>query len=80
MTLITVDTAAIGRRGGNARAANLSAEELSASASNAATARWATYYADHPDKLQAKLENAFGIVLHPPAKAIKRIRPLLLVV
>jgi hypothetical protein len=56
MTLITVDTAKIGRMGGNARAANLSAKERSTSASEAARARWAAYYAANPEKLKAKLE------------------------
>jgi hypothetical protein len=53
MTLI--DTAEMGRKGGKARAANLSEKELSASASEASRARWKAYYAKHPDKLKAKL-------------------------
>jgi hypothetical protein len=56
MTIIKVDTAKIGRKGGHARAANLSAEERSSSASGAAKARWDAYYKAHPDKLKAKKE------------------------
>jgi hypothetical protein len=56
MTMI--DTAKIGRKGGNARAANLSDEELSESASAAARARWAAYYKLHPDKLKTKMAKA----------------------
>lgn len=41
--------------GGKARAAALSAEELSAAGSNAVNARWAKYYRLHPEKLKAKL-------------------------
>ena len=55
MTIIKVDTAKIGRKGGRARAANLSATERSSSASDAAKARWDAYYAANPDKLKAKL-------------------------
>jgi hypothetical protein len=41
MTIIRVDTAAIGKLGGEARARNLSDEERSESARKAAQARWA---------------------------------------
>ena len=58
MTLITVDTAKIGRMGGNARAANMSADERSTSASEAARSRWDAYYKQHPEKLKVKLEKA----------------------
>ena len=58
MTLITIDTVKTGRMGGNARAANLSAKERSASASEAAHARWNAYYAANPEKLKAKLARA----------------------
>jgi hypothetical protein len=54
MTL--VDTAKIGKKGGEARAANLSDAELSAAGSKAVKARWDAYYKLHPDKLKAKLE------------------------
>lgn len=37
-----VDTAAIGKKGGKARAKNMTAKERSESASKAAKARWAT--------------------------------------
>jgi hypothetical protein len=53
---ILVDPVEIGSKGGLARAANLSAKELSDSARNAAAARWKAYYAAHPDKFKAKLE------------------------
>lgn len=36
-----VDTAAIGKKGGKARAKNMTAEERSAAASQASKARWA---------------------------------------
>jgi hypothetical protein len=51
-----VDTAKIGKKGGEARAANLSDAELSAAGSKAVKARWDAYYKLHPDKLKAKLE------------------------
>jgi hypothetical protein len=41
MTIIQVDTAEIGKLGGEARARNLTKEELSESARKAAQARWA---------------------------------------
>jgi hypothetical protein len=51
-----IDPVEIGAKGGKARAERLSEEELSAASSLAANARWAAYYAQHPEKLQAKLE------------------------
>jgi hypothetical protein len=51
-----VDTKKIGAKGGKARAANLSAKELSESARNAVKARWEQYYRDHPEKLKARKE------------------------
>jgi hypothetical protein len=51
-----IDPVEIGAKGGKARANRLSDEELSAASSVAANARWAAYYAAHPDKLKAKLE------------------------
>ena len=51
-----VDTAKIGKKGGEARAANLSDAERRKSASHASKARWETYYNLHPDKLKAKRE------------------------
>jgi hypothetical protein len=67
MTL--VDTAKIGRKGGNARAANMNDEELSAAGSKAVKARWDAYYKLHPDKLKAKLER------EARKGTIKRSRP-----
>jgi hypothetical protein len=46
MTMI--DTAVIGKMGGDARAASLSAEERSASARKAARARWKDHKAKRP--------------------------------
>jgi hypothetical protein len=43
-------------KGGQNSRAYMSPEQAAALGRNAAAARWATYYADHPDKLQAKLE------------------------
>jgi hypothetical protein len=51
-----IDTAKIGKKGGEARAANLSDAELQKSASQAARARWDAYYKLHPEKLKAKKE------------------------
>ena len=53
---ITIDITNLPSLGGQARAAALSAEELSAAGSKAVNARWAAYYKAHPDKLKAKLE------------------------
>jgi hypothetical protein len=53
---IIVDVTELGRKGGHARAANLSDVELSAAGSKAVNARWEAYYKAHPDKLKAKLE------------------------
>jgi hypothetical protein len=50
-----VDVTKIGRLGGLARAANLSAKEMRESNRQAANARWEAYYAAHPEKLAAKL-------------------------
>jgi hypothetical protein len=76
MTLITVDTAKIGRKGGLARAANLSAKEMKEANRNAALARWDAYYAANPDKLKAKLarEAKKGTVPRgrPKKKAVKK--------
>lgn len=55
MEMTLIDTAKIGRKGGKARAANLSSEELAAASRKAADARWAAYYKAHPEKLKAKL-------------------------
>jgi hypothetical protein len=53
---VTIDVTESGRKGGKARAANLSAAELTAGARAAATARWEQYYRDHPEKLKARKE------------------------
>ena len=68
---IVVDVTEIGRKGGKARAANLSAKELSDGASSAAAARWEQYYRDHPEKLKARKEREArktGKVGRPPKK------------
>lgn len=46
-----VDVVAAGSLGGTARAANLSADELSRAGSQAAAERWRRYYEAHPEKL-----------------------------
>jgi hypothetical protein len=51
-----IDPVEIGAKGGKARANRLSDEELRAASRHAANARWAAYYAAHPERLQAKLE------------------------
>jgi hypothetical protein len=45
-----VDVVAAGKLGGDARAANLSAEELAEGGRLAASERWKRYYAAHPEK------------------------------
>jgi hypothetical protein len=52
---VTLDITDLPSQGGKARAAALSAEELSAAGSKAVNARWAKYYREHPEKLKAKL-------------------------
>jgi general stress protein YciG len=56
MTLITVDTAKIGRHGGQNSRANMSQEEAANLGRKAAEARWGAYYKAHPEKLKDKLE------------------------
>ena len=59
----------MGRRGGKARAASLSPEELSEQARKAIDARWEQYYRDHPEKLKARKEREarkIGKVGRPP--------------
>ena len=53
--IIKVDITDLPSLGGLARAAALSADELSAAGSNAVRARWEKYYRLHPEKLKAKL-------------------------
>jgi hypothetical protein len=53
---LIVDVTELGRQGGRATAANRTPEERKAAAQLAVEARWAAYYAAHPDKLKAKLE------------------------
>ena len=73
MTL--VDTRKIGAKGGKARAARLSDQQLADSASAAARARWEQYYRDHPEKLKARKEREArktGKPGRPPKKAAAR--------
>lgn len=51
-----VDVTEMGRKGGLARAENLSEAELSAAGAKAAKAKWDAYYELHPDKLKLKQE------------------------
>lgn len=53
---LIVDVTELGRLGGKATAANRTSEERKDAARSAVEARWAAYYAAHPEKLQAKLE------------------------
>ena len=53
---VTIDVTESGRKGGQARARNLSSKELSAGARTAVKARWEQYYRDHPEKLEARKE------------------------
>jgi hypothetical protein len=53
---ITIDVTESGRKGGQVRAANLTAKELAAGARTAAKARWEQYYRDNPEKLKARKE------------------------
>lgn len=53
---IIVDVTEIGRKGGQARAANLTDKELADSARTASKARWEQYYKDHPEKFKARQE------------------------
>jgi hypothetical protein len=55
---ITIDITNLPSLGGQARAAALSAEELSAAGSKAVNARWEAYYKAHPDKLTSKAARA----------------------
>jgi hypothetical protein len=49
-----MDSAAMGKLGGAARAANLSTEELKEQARNAAHQKWRLFYLEHPEKAKAK--------------------------
>lgn len=53
---ITVDVTELGKKGGLARAANLTPEERKESARSAVAARWEQYYRDNPAKLKAREE------------------------
>jgi hypothetical protein len=53
---IIVDVTEIGRKGGHARAANLTDKELAEGARTASNARWEQYYRDHPEKLKERKE------------------------
>jgi hypothetical protein len=47
---MTVDVDKLSRAGGHARAAAMLPEERAKAASKASQARWAAYYAEHPEK------------------------------
>lgn len=71
---VTIDVTELGRRGGKARAANLSERELSTAGKAAVSARWEQYYRDHPEKLKARKEREArktGQVGRPRKKAAK---------
>lgn len=67
-----IDTAKIGRKGGKARVANMSAEALSEANRSAVEARWARYYAKNPDKLKLKQEREAQAQKKKRARAKKR--------
>ena len=73
---VIVDVTELGRKGGHARAANLTDKELADSARITSKARWEQYYLDHPEKLEARKEREArktGKVGRPPKKvAAKR--------
>ena len=51
---VTIDVGELGKRGGKARVAGMTAEQLSESGSNASKARWAEYYRQNPEKLEER--------------------------
>jgi len=51
---VVIDVTELGKRGGKARAANLSVEELSAAGRKAAQARWAGHVAKRPASSRKK--------------------------
>jgi hypothetical protein len=53
-----VDVTEIGRLGGAATAANRTPKERSDAAREAVQARWAGYYAEHPEKLKTRRSGA----------------------
>ena len=53
---IVVDVVELGRKGGQATAANRTPAERKAAAALAIKARWDAYYKAHPEKLKAKKE------------------------
>ena len=66
---IIVDVTELGRKGGQARAANLSAKERAEGSRIASKARWEQYYQDDPEKLEARKEREVrktGKVGRPP--------------
>jgi hypothetical protein len=68
---IIVDVTELGRKGGQARAANLTDKELAEGARTASKARWKQYYRDNPEKLKARKERdarKTGKVGRPPKK------------
>jgi hypothetical protein len=70
---IIVDVTEIGRKGGQARAANLTDSELAESARTASKARWEQYYRDNPEKLKARKEREArktGKIGRPPKKKL----------
>jgi hypothetical protein len=54
----TIDVTELGRAGGHARAASLSPKERSDAAREAVQARWAAYYAAHPEKVKTRRSGA----------------------
>jgi hypothetical protein len=72
---VIIDVTELGRKGGKARAANLSSRELRAAGRAAINARWEQYYRDHPEKLKERKEREArktGKVGRPPKTKVKR--------
>jgi hypothetical protein len=69
---LVVDVTELGRKGGKARAENLTAEQLSEASRQAVQARWEKYYREHPEKLKAKLERDAKKGMRPRGRPAKK--------
>ncbi len=63
-----MDVTELGRKGGQATAANRTEAERKAAAQKAIEARWEKYYSEHPEKLAAKMARQ----KKPTTKAVKK--------
>ena len=71
---VTVDVTEMGRKGGIARAKNMTAAERTASSSDAASARWKAYYEAHPEKLEERKRRDAARAAAKKRKAGKRTK------